>query len=79
MLVTTEIFSTVELFVSLAVLVIFPLGLGVAMTVHRTSRTPFVYRLAVFGHLPAAIAAVASFNFTDNSPGAIALAVPWSA
>ncbi|WP_435151546.1 hypothetical protein [Haladaptatus sp. DFWS20] len=76
-LVAMEILSTVELLVSLAVLVILPLGLGVVMTTHRTSRTSLVYRFAVFGHLPAAIAAVASFTFPTGSFGAVGLALPW--
>ncbi|SIQ75084.1 YndJ-like protein [Haladaptatus litoreus] len=79
MLVAADILSTVELFVALAVLVILPLGLGVAMTPRRSGRTPLVYRLAVFGQPPAAILAVASFTFPTASVSAVALTLPWVA
>jgi len=55
--------STVELFVSLAVLVLVPLGLGLAATARRSGGAIMPSRLAAAGQLPAALAVVGALAY----------------
>jgi hypothetical protein len=71
--------SEVELFVSLAVLVLVPLGLGVAATPGRTGETPLPYTVATVGQLPAAPAVVGSLALPVGSTGSVVLVLPWLA
>lgn len=48
----------VELYIALAVLVLVPLGLGLARTPRRSGGTSLLYRIAVLGQFPCALAAV---------------------
>jgi hypothetical protein len=69
--------STVDLFVSLAVLVLVPLGLGLAATPRRSGGVVLPYRLAVAGQLPAAVAVVAALALPVGSTESVALVLPW--
>jgi hypothetical protein len=70
--------SLVELFLCLAMLVLVPLGLGIASTPRRAGGTARLYSIAVLGQLPAAVAAMGGFTY---EPGTIQRAVllgPWA-
>ncbi|WP_158057359.1 YndJ family protein [Halorussus halophilus] len=71
--------SLPELFVSLAVLVLVPLGLGIVGAGFQYEQTPLAYRLAVSGQLPAALAAVGALALPVGTMSAVALALPWLA
>lgn len=68
--------SLVGLYVSLAVLVLVPLGLGLA-NIARGSHA--LYRLAAWLQIPSALAVAAAFLFPRGSSASIALVVPWLA
>jgi hypothetical protein len=70
--------SLVELFLCLAVLVLVPLGLGVARTPRRAGGTARLYSIAVLGQLPAALAAVVGFVYQPGTIQRVALLVPWA-
>lgn len=66
--------SLVELYVSLAVLVLVPLGLGL-VNIARGSTS--LYQLVAWLHLPTALAVVVAFLFPRGSSASAALVVPW--
>lgn len=70
--------SVVELYVTLATLVLVPLGLGlVANAIPRRTATDPRYRWIVLGQFPAALATVAALASPQGSLWAVALAAPW--
>ena len=71
----------VELFVSLAVLVLVPIGLGVAATPRPATGIDHsrLYRLAVYGQFPGAVAAAAALTQPIGSVASVALVLPWLA
>ena len=71
--------TVVESFVCLAVLVLVPLGLGLAATPGRSGGTPHPYTVAVVGQPPAALAAVAALALPVESAASVALVLPWLA
>lgn len=69
--------SVVELFVSLAVLVLVPLGLAVSATPRRSGGTALPYTVATVGQLPAALAVVGALALRVGSTGSVVLVLPW--
>jgi hypothetical protein len=68
--------STVGLFLSLAVLVVFPLCLSLVLTPRRDGTFSSVYRVAVYGQPPAAVLALVSLS-VENGLVAGVVALPW--
>ena len=71
--------TTVDLFVALAVLVLVPLGLGLAATPREDGRIHPLYRLPVVAQPAAALCVVGSLALPVGSLRSVALALPWLA
>jgi hypothetical protein len=68
----------VELYIALAVLVLVPLGLGLARTPRRSGGTSLLYRIVVLGQFPCALAAVAGLTAPVGSTERLLLLLPWA-
>lgn len=69
----------VELFVALALLVMVPLGLGLAATPRESGGTHRLYTLAAFAQFPGALLAVAALAVPVGTVASVVLVLPWVA
>ena len=73
----TDLVSTVALFVTFALLVLVPLGLGLVTPAIRPDGPSRAFRVAVYGGFPAALAAVGAFTLDVATVPSVLFALPW--
>jgi len=69
----------VELYLALAMLVLVPLGLGLARTPRRSGGTATSYRIAVLAQFPCALLALGGFTYSVETLERLLLLLPWTA